>query len=1133
MGKNRLITLSIRKMKKTMRRFLSLGVLSCLGVTAFVGIKMSNPAMMESINTYYRLNNVYDIKVISTLGLTDNDITSLSQIDDNLKVYGSHSKDIQCHTDSKSAIIKFLEITDDVNKISVVEGRMPENNSEIIIEKGIMTKLGLKLGEKLSLEVPEEDSTINTKEVTLVGIVTSPIYVLNSNGNINRGNTNIGLGEINFYGYVRSDFFNMDYYTEIYITSPNEFTTNSDEYNQAIELVMDKVSQIKKIREKARRDEIVHNAMNEIEKNENEGLNQFSEIKQQLDEANIELENGREKLEVTELQLSNAKNQLNYAKNEIETGYEQIQSGEEELNNAKNELEFFKNEIENAVAPYNLTYNDICFIIELVEGRNLTEEEVVELLPTDLKCYDNMVNMVHYLYDNGCESVLRKFIKEIGKQELIQAIPNDIENYDEMVNYINGLNDSEIRKKIIAFFLSEKYIETIKAEIPVNMIHYDDMQKALDDYEILAGKLIELYNNVKQLQNGFSLYEEKMELLECGKEKLEEARQQYTNALETYNYGVREYNNGKKIYNDNLNLYNSQVEEYNSAFANFNEEIQNAKNKANSIENAKWYIYDRMDNSDYASYIDSAESVERLATIFPTVFFVVAIFISSLSMARMAIEDRSEIGTLKSLGYGNMSIRGIYVFYAALATVIGGILGSSVGFFMLPKVVFNTYKMMYEMPVFMYSNNLLPIFIGITISLICICGATIITINSLVKEKTTNLLRPLSPNKGKKILIENVKFIWDKLNFSNKITIRNIFRYKKRVGMTILGIIGCTTLLLSGYAIRDSIVSIGDKNFGEIFVFDEMLYLDGKLNETELNQIMNDNRIKEKLYTKMSTVEVEKNSVNLFIPNDAEKIEDIVHLRDSKTKKKLKLEKDKVIVTSKLAKMLRLKVNDNIHFTDSEMHQYSFIISDIAENYVGNYIYMDKQTYEKNIDKYDINVCYIKLNDETNEKIFTKELLSNHSNIISSNSSKSILERFNKIFGALDSVVVILVVLSGALSFVVLYNLVYVSISERQREIATLKVLGFNHKEVDLYIIKEETIISIIGILIGLFIGTWFSQIIVETIEINTVQFVKQILLKSYLLTSGFMILFKLIVNIRVHFALKRINMIESLKNIE
>ncbi len=1133
MRKNRLITLCIRKIKNNLRRFLTLAVLSCLGVLVFVGIKMSKPDMIESLDTYYKSHNVYDLKIISTLGLTEDDVDSISKLDSRLKVYGSHSKDMQFYTETKSAVIKVMELTNDINTIIVQEGRLPQNNNEVVIEKGISTRLGLKIGDKISLDVPEDDNTVNSKELILVGIVTSPIYVLNSNGNINRGNTNLGTGDVNYYGLVTPDFFNMNYYTEIYISSENNYITNSDEYKNEIDKLINRINEIKLEREKARREDFVKIALEELEKSENEGLEQFAEIKGQLDEAGAELENGRIELEQSEAQLNNAKIELNAAKNEIDDGHEQIKFGEEQLGKAKDKLDSYKNEIENVVSNYGLSFDDVCLIIDAVNEENLPRDTVINLIPQNFEYYDSMVYIVNYLYDNGCESSLKYFLSGLRKDVLISLIPKDIEEYDKIVNFINNYDVSKTRRIIISTLLSEDFIEVIKSSIPKCIINYDKVIAALDDYANLAGKIVDLYNGVYSLRNEISLYDEQNSLLENSKIQIEEAEAKYSDALGQYNYGLQQYNNGKRIHNESLNIYNSHIEEYDLNYNKFIEEIKNARNNINSIDKANWFIYNRLDNTDYASYIDSSESVERLSIIFPIIFFIVAIFISSLSMARMTIEDRAEIGTLKSLGYDNMSIRMGYVLYASIATLIGGIVGSIAGFFYLPKVVFNTYEMMYEVPIFAYSPNLIPILLGLFISLLCICGATIITINSLVKEKTTNLLRPQSPNKGKKILLENIDFIWKKLKFSNKITIRNIFRYKKRVTMIIIGIVGCTTLLLSGYAIRDSIVSIGKKHYGEIFVFDDMLYLDGKLDENELNNTINNSHIKEKVYAKLSTVEVGTDSVNLFVPQNSEEMETIVKLRDADTKSKLSIEQDKVIVSSKLAKKLKLKINDRIEFNDSENNNYSFVVSGITENFVGNYIYMDRITYENRIGIFNINICYIQLDDISNEESVTKDLLQNNSNILSNVSVKSVLERFNKIFGALDSVVVILVVLSGALSFVVLYNLVYISISERQREIATLKVLGFNHKEVDFYIIKEEIIISIIGILIGLLIGTWFGNIIVETIEINTVQFVKQILLKSYILTGGFMMLFNIIVNIRVHFTLKKIDMIESLKSVE
>lgn len=681
MIKNRIITVSIRKIKKSFRRFLSLVILSLLGVTVFVGIKMSNPDMIESLDKYYDMNNVYDLKIVSTLGLTDDDISSISEIDKNLNVYGSHSKDMQFHTQDKSSVIKAMEITNDVNKIILKDGRLPKNQNEIIIESGIINKLGLNLGDKIYLDLDDDDTTVNTKELKIVGLVTSPIYVLNSNGNLNRGNTNLGLGEVDYYGYTTKEFFNMNYYTEIYVTYKNNFKTNSAEYNNAIEEVISKINKIEDARKSARKEEVVKIANETIDEQSNEGLKIFSDIKQQLDDANSELESGKMQLETTGSQLDSARIKLLESKKEINDGYKQIQNGEKQLNDVKKELDDLKYEVEKAVSKYDLTYEDVCLIIDVINGRNLKKNELIDLLPKDLKYFDEIVEIIDYIYENKYEQALEDFIKGIDKQKIINLIPDNIDNYDEIVNYINGLNATEIRKKIINYFLDEEHIETIKSIIPKSAKNYDKIIRALDDYEEMAKKLKELYNGVQKIRNGYDIYEKNLKLLEEKKKQFNDGQAQYNTALQKYNSGIQAYSNGKKIYNDSLNIYNSKIEEYNSNFNTFNEKIEKAKEEVYSMDKPTWYIYSRMDNNDYASFIDSTESVERLAAIFPTIFFIVAIFISSLSMARMAIEDRTEIGTLKSLGYGNMSIRCIYLFYAMLATIVGGVLRINIWIF--------------------------------------------------------------------------------------------------------------------------------------------------------------------------------------------------------------------------------------------------------------------------------------------------------------------------------------------------------------------------------------------------------------------------------------------------------------------
>lgn len=1130
--RNRIITLCLREIKKNKKRFISLAVLSFLGVCVFVGVKLAGPDMIQTLDTYYDTNNVYDIRVISTLGLTDEDIESINNLDDRLTVYGTHSKDMSIKLiNNQSANIKIIEL-DNNSKVLQLEGRFPENKNEIVVEKSLLKKLELKIGDDLTLNVDDNDKTINSKQLKIVGTVISPNYIFKSSGEMSRGSTTIGNGKINFYTFVSRDFFNMDYYTEININISNDYVTNSEKYNALINEITDKLENIKKIREKERYNQIVNEANDEIEKKEREALEEFDIAKEQLDNANFQLDSWNNLLNSSDSQLKALKEKMDSALDEIQKGNKKINESEIELNNAKIQLDNAVDEINLNFKKYQLDYNDLLTIKKAIEGVSLTKEEVISLIPTDLKYYNDLKETVNYIYDNGYSDLLKNFVNEFDREKIIEIIPTSLENYDDVCNYIRTVSYEQIKKETISYLLDSKNAEKNKQLIPNKIIGYNYIIKAIDKYEITVDQIVDLFNKIEQIRAGYIEYNNSIKELEEGKNKLQDGYNQYLKYLKEYEDALALLNSKKDEYRENLQEYQNKVEEYNTRKLDFEKNIEDARNKSGQIEAAKWYIFNRKDNSDYMSYLNSAQSIENVSILFPTVFYAVAVFISLLSMSRMAFEDRGEIGTLKSLGFNNMQIRFKYIIYSLLATLIGGILGAILGYYFITLMIFEAYGILYDIPIFIYSSNLLPIFIGIFISILCICGATVITINNLIKEKTANLLRPKAPLIGKTILLEKIRFIWSKFSFSNKVTFRNIFRYKKRITMTILGIVGCTMLLLSGYAIRDSIVNIVGIEYSEVLKYDNVVYLNSNMEDSEREDILNNDHIKQKVYVQERKVKTSNLEINLFVPDNEDIFNKIFILKDRDSKEQLKLENNQVVITSKMAKLLKLKESDILEFTDVNNKKYSFEISAIAQNYIGDYIFMNKETYEKNIEKYKISSAYIKIDDIANENDVTTNLLKN-ANVLGVVSIDVTVDNLSKIFSSLDTIVVILVVFSGALAFVVLYNLAYINISERQREIATLKVLGFNNREIDSYIIKEEIIITIIGILIGLIIGTWFGMAIVETVEIDLVEFIKNITIISYLKTFGFMILFSMIVNIRVHFALKKIDMIESLKSVE
>ena len=551
------------------------------------------------------------------------------------------------------------------------------------------------------------------------------------------------------------------------------------------------------------------------------------------------------------------------------------------------------------------------------------------------------------------------------------------------------------------------------------------------------------------------------------------------------------------------------------------------------MEKSIWFIQTREDNNEYITYVSSYSSVEKLSNLFPIIFFLVSILISLLSMARMAIENRSEIGTLKALGFNNKEVRLKFVFYSLLATIIGGVIGAAEGYIIIPNIIISVFKIIHNIPEMVYSTDFMPIIIGILISIVCIVGSTIFTINNLVREKATLLLRPIAPPIGKKILLEKIPFLWNRIKYSNKLTIRNIFRYKRRVFMSIFGIASCTMILLAGYGIKDSIAYVVDKQYNEINHNDALISLDGKLDANELDLLTDNEQLEFNVYARIDQVQVGNKRLSFIIPDNAEEFKKTLTIIDAETKKEISLKDNSVIITSKLAKYFNKKVGDTITILETNNLTYEFKISNICENYIGDYVYMTKDTYRKNIGEYTINTQYLKFKDLSKENDILSNIKSKNTHILSTILISNAKQQADVLFKSLNSIVYALIIFSGALSFVVFYSLAYINISERQREIATLKVLGFYNNEVDSYIMKEEFIITILGILVGLVFGTLYTYRLIDSIEINTMQYIKNIHLDSYLQTFGFMILFTMIVSIGVHFSLKKVDLIESLKSVE
>lgn len=545
-----------------------------------------------------------------------------------------------------------------------------------------------------------------------------------------------------------------------------------------------------------------------------------------------------------------------------------------------------------------------------------------------------------------------------------------------------------------------------------------------------------------------------------------------------------------------------------------------------------WYILDRENNQAYKTFIDATKSIAQIGSVFPIIFFVVAVLISLISMSRMIEEERGEIGTLKGLGFSNWHIYLKNFCYAFLATTLGGILGSLIGFCFIPTVIWNVYTALFQIPTFISEFNFKYAIIGFLCSLFCICGASLITSFLMLKEKPSDLMRPKAPKSGKKIFIERFRF-WNRISFSFKISIRNIVRYKKRIIVTIIGLAGSTALMLVGFGVKDAVTDVVDRHFHHVFIYDRMIALKQNTDIEALNTLLKSNESIQKMVEghyeakELYYEKKESQNVNLIVPKNKEELGDVIRLNDGK---KVEIKKNKIVISEKLAHIWNIKVGDSVSFLVDGKYQ-KLEVSNIVENYVGHYVYLEKETYEKVFGDYETNVIFVKHSEDYDPQ-FDREIVthSSVSNLVTQEISASAV---SDILNSLNSVVIILIVASSMLAFVILYNLSSINISERKREISTLKVLGFYDEEVDAYITNENYFITIIGIAVGLFAGLYLCHYVIHTCEPDTIMFVRHIKPISYVITAIISVIFTIIVSKITHFNLKKIDMIESLKSNE
>ena len=1092
--KTALIKDGIKEIKNSYKRFISILLIVLLGVGFFAGLRAASPDMKETLDEYFDSLDVMDIQVISTLGLTDDDIDAIKNVENVTNVEGAYQTDAIVSVGEEEFVVKLETFSKEINKLNLIDGRLPEDENECVVEENFLLGTDYSIGDSIEIEAEdvtnddgEEVKLLKNNEVTIVGTVKSPLYI-----STDRGSTKLGSGMIDYYVYIPKENIDIDMYTNIYITvnGAKELNTTSNKYDDTIEAVKDDLEAISEERREARYNELYESANSKIQDAEKELDEEKSKAKEELADAQKEIDDGKKEIEDGKAEIEYNRN---IAYSEFAAAEEKIKQGKEELQEQKENFEKQKADAEKQIEEYQ----------KQLETLKETQKQL-KTLESNLKIanetLDSLNNELQTAETEEEKNAIQVQINEVNikvqtLQKTIEQIENELEN--------QGITNISATIKTI-----ENGIKTAKNE----------------------------------LSNGENKIEEAEKELEVAQEELQSTK---NSTYYTLNEAEKEIEEAEKELKDGEKELEKARKEFEKEIEKAEEKLLKAKEDLKELKRPEWYVLDRNTNTGYASYVQDTDRVASLAEVFPVVFFLVAALMSLTSMARMVEEERVQIGTFKALGYSKIQISRKYIIYALIATVVGGIIGIFIGFNLIPKIIADMYAMVYEVPDVILQFNWNIATLGIAAALICTLGSTIYTCARQLRHNPATLMRPKSPKPGKRVILEKIPFIWKRLNFTAKVTARNVFRYKKRFMMTIIGVCGCTSLIIAGFALRDSISRMIPKQYGEIDKYNIGISLKEEKYGDNLTKIeeelLSNEQITNVLSVNLQSVKIIKDdnnqSIQLIVPNDITKLNEFITLRGRRNQDNTyTLDNSGVVITEKLSQLLDIKKGDTITLENSDGDRSEVQVANITENYIMHYIYMTPELYNEIYDtRIESNYVYAITNEltEKQEDELGKKLLSNSDYISGVSFTSSTEDMFATVMDNMDTVVWVLIIAAGLLALVVLYNLLNANISERIRELATIKVLGFYDKEVYSYIGRETIILTIIGIIVGLFGGNVLTTYVLKTCELDITMFDPDIQILSYVLGIVITVVFAIIVNVVTYFSLKKIDMIESLKSVE
>ena len=1295
---NRIITDALREIRNTFSRFLSLLVLSALAVCFLAGLRATAPDMKKSADLYFDQQNLMDLHVLSTLGLTDKDAEALAQQPGVAAVERAYTVDAVVHLTDNDYIVKVLSFTEDpgINAPRLVEGRLPQNARECLVEPLLLEETGLQLGDTLTLDTGDGDyaDALRTETFTIVGTADSPLYV-----GTDRGTSSLGTGKVSAFVLLPLSAFSMETYTDFYLLAEGaeSLLCYDDAYTDRIDSLTDSLEAFADQRARLRGEEVIGEANEKLAEAEQELADAQAEAEQELSDAWAELADARAELDdgwaeyhdgVRELQdqvaeaeqeisdgqtelddalveLNDNEQKLTDARAELDDGWQeyydgrrdyedgldeyedgyaqyedgleqyedglaeyragqrrlssaldQLNSGEAQYSAGKSEFDQFAQQLWTAATQAGLAggYPSVDALLSAAAGGNAEAGNVLAAVMAGI--HEQLNTQIREL-----EATLSGLNGELEKAtQAVAALPGQITALEEQISQAEEAGASEEELAALRASLAElnNNLSTARESIPqltagisqaqsglanlqaqVAQIpadgaaviasyqtllasrrelddgwdeYYDGMaqlraaKRELDDAkavldeteEELADGWTELEDARRQLEDAYQELQDGEQELADGRAELDDGWQDYYDGLQELEDARQtlaeetadaqaelsdaraELNDGETAYTDGLAEYEDGKAEAENKIADARKELEQARRDIEDIEECEWYLLGRNTNTGYVSYSMDADRMGNLASVFPLIFFLVAALVCLTTMTRMVEEQRVTIGGLKALGYSKGIIAVKYVGYGFLASTVGALLGLAVGLTLLPWIICNAWNIIYTLGPIQYGLE------PVTSAVACLAAIGTVTLSALgacfstLAAVPAQLMRPKAPPAGKRVLLERLPFLWRRLSFNYKITIRNLFRYQRRFWMTVIGIGGCAALIVTAFGLRGSIFDIMDKQFEEIYGYTAQIGLVDKVTPGELREVtqaLDEDPLAEGWLVCCSasmTAETDAYTVDCTVQvfPDQASMAPFIHLRYRTDDEPVTLSDDGVVLTEKLASLLDVQPGDTITLDGDSRVEVR--VADVTEHYIQHYVYMTDAYYETVFGtepRQNLVLADYPVEDPAAEDL-ERELVG-----LDGVTSLTRMEDTREIYGSslesVDYAVILIIVCAAALAFVVLYNLTNINITERMRELATLKVLGFYDGELSAYIYRENVILTVFGVAMGMVMGKLLHQWLILTVEIDMLMFGRQLSLSSYAYAVVLTVLFSLLVNLAAHRKLKKLDMVESLKTVE